>query len=354
MIKSNITLLMLIFISFWSLAQNTGNVLAQSGAKGTTLMTTGNVDTTLANQYLKRANYLYNVNEFDSLAILANEASSIFAEAKIWEDYVEAQLLLAIDLYLKDDLNGSQAMTDEILATSLKELGTTHPVTAKAYMNKGILLLANLEADEALENFSLAHRILTNAPGQTITIAKLYNLIAFTQSYFKNNNEKAMTYCTTALAILKNKLDANDAEIGNTYADLGLLYFELNKPKEALDNFDQALKIYYRNYSKNLPAVAMANYKIGQIKAGEELYREAVEYYEKAIEILLLTLGEENHLAVSIYSRLGQTYMGKLGDKNKAIPYLKKAIVLDKKLNATKDADRTYRYRILGKYYLGQ
>lgn len=352
--KSNITSLLLIFFSFCAFAQNTGSVLAQSNAKVTNKVVTGKLDTVLANQYLQRANYLYNVNQYDSLSILASQASSIFAEANAWEEYVNAQLLLATDFYLKNDLEASQELSDKTLAISLEELGATHPATAKAYMNQGVLLLAKLEADEALDNFSLAHRILTNAPGQTITIAKLYSLIAFTQSYFKKNNTKAMTYCTTALAILKNKLDADASDIGHAYADIGLLYFELDQPKEAQDNFERALKIYYRNYSANLPAVAMVNYNIGQIKAGEELYQEAVESYEKAVEILLLTLGDENHLAVNIYSRLGQIYMGKLGDKVKAIDYLKKAVVLDKKLNATQDADRTYRYRILGKYYLGQ
>ena len=311
-------------------------------------------DTLVARQYLQRANYFYMADEFDSLAILATEASRIYEAAQIWEDYVAAQLLVAKNEYLEGKLQTTAETLNKTLTLSEEKLGEKHPATARVYTDKGILELAQLKPDLALEYFTKAHNILANTRGQSMSLARLYSAIAYTQSHFKEDVEKAINYCETAVAILRNHLDANDKGLAKAYTELALLYHEFDKNEEAMTLFNNALQIFYKQYSESLPFVASIHYYIGQIQTELEEYTEAVESYQKAVELLTLTVGENNRLAVNIYSNLGQLYAGPLKERTKALPMLKKAIGIDKKIKNTKSADLSYRYRLIGKFYMGQ
>lgn len=336
-------------------AQNDNTLLAQQSVTGENISSeTPRADTAYANQLLQRANYLYNLNRFDSLSILAHQASSIFEEKKAWTDYIEAQLLVSTDLYLKNEMEAAKKLSGEILQISQEKLGEKHFATAKAYMQEGILALADIKPKVALDYFTVAHNILADAPGQTTTIARLYNLIAFIHYEYNEDAERALNYCQAALTISKNQLDSSDGTLGNVYSEVGILYAELEKYDLALSTFEKALKIYYRNYSANLMAVATVNYNMGLIKVAEEEYEEAISFYEKALELILLTSGGENQLAVKIYSKIGQLYLSKLNDRAAGMPYLKNAISISKKINNVTDPAIEYRYRILGKYYLGE
>lgn len=311
-------------------------------------------DTLVANQYLQRANYLYLADEFDSLAILATEASRIYEEAQVWQDYVAAQLLVAKNEYLKGEIESTEDLLNNTLTLSQQKLGEKHPATARVMIDKGILELAKLDPDLALEYFTDAHNILANSRGQSMTLARMYSVIAYTHSHFKEDAERAANYCETAVAILRNHLDPDDLNLGKAYTELALLYHDLDKNEEAMKLFSDALQIFYKQYSESLPFVASIHYYIGQIQTDMELYPEAVESYQKAAELLTLTVGENNHLAVNIYSNLGQLYAGPLKQRTEALPYLKKAISIDKKIKNTNNADLSYRYRLLGKFYMGQ
>lgn len=350
----------LIFTYFFTLslilnAQSDNTILAQqTNTDIDAAIATPKADSILASQYLQRANYLYNANRYDSLTILANQASAIFLEQNEWADYIEAQVLTAMDLYLKNDLEASKELSDEILTKSKDYLGEKHFATARAYMQRGIIAMAELDDQLALEHFTTAHTILADAPGQTTTIAKLYTAIGLIHHIFRDNPEKALSYCEAALTIMKHKLDSSDAILGNIYSEIGLLHTSLEQYDEALLNFEKALKIYYRSYSNNLMAVATVNYNIGLVKIEQEKYEESIESFEKALELVLLTTGGENQLAVNVYTRIGQIYLRQLEDRITAMPYLKKAITTAKKVNEGSSKKMEYRYRILGKYYLGE
>lgn len=334
-------------------AQSENTLLAQqSNNTSNTSVAKPQADTALANQLMQRANYLYNANRFDSLAILANQASDIYQRKNDWAAYLDAQLMMVTDLYLNSELDSAQVISSQILQESRERLGDQHFVTAKAYMQQGILALANIKPKVALDYFTIAHNILANAPGQTTTIARLYSLIAYIHQNYNSDPVKALNYCEAALTISKNKLDSSDGVLGGVYADVGVLYADLEKYDRALNTFDDALKIYYRSYSDNLMGVAALHYNIGLVKSKQEQFEQAVESFEKALELILLTTGGENQLTVKLYSKIGQIYMGQLGNRVEAMPYMKKAITTAKKVNAVADPAIEYRYRILGKYYI--
>ena len=121
------------------------------------------------------------------------------------------------------------------------------------------------------------------------------------------------------LGLLDKDLDYKKAEILNI---LGVSYRDIGDYNKAIEYHEKALEIRINALGENQPEL-YNNLGISYDGLGD--YNKAIEYHEKALEIGINTLGE-NHLDVaSYYNNLGTVY-NSLGDYNKAIEYHEKAL----------------------------
>ena len=121
------------------------------------------------------------------------------------------------------------------------------------------------------------------------------------------------------LGLLEKDLDYKKAEILNI---LGVSYRDIGDYNKAIEYHEKALEIRINALGENQPEL-YNNLGISYDGLGD--YGKAIEYHEKALEIRINTLGENHPDVADSYNNLGISYDG-LGDYNKAIEYHEKAL----------------------------
>ena len=150
------------------------------------------------------------------------------------------------------------------------------------------------------------------------------------------------------LGLLEKDLDYKKAEILNI---LGVSYRDIGDYNKAIEYHEKALEIRINALGENQPEL-YNNLGISYDGLGD--YNKAIEYHEKALEIRINTLGENHPDVADSYNNLGISYDG-LGDYNKAIEYHEKALEI--RIN-TPGENQNHRniirsYVFLGKIYYG-
>ena len=126
------------------------------------------------------------------------------------------------------------------------------------------------------------------------------------------------------LGLLEKDLDYKKAEILNI---LGVSYRDIGDYNKAIEYHEKALEIRINALGENQPEL-YNNLGISYDGLGD--YGKAIEYHEKALEIRINTPGEnQNHRnIIRSYVFLGKIYYG-LGDYGKAIEYYEKALEIE-------------------------
>jgi tetratricopeptide (TPR) repeat protein len=132
------------------------------------------------------------------------------------------------------------------------------------------------------------------------------------------------------------------ADIAKTYF-LRANNFELQvEYKEAKEYYEKAVTLDDQN-PFYLNDYAIILYKLGD-------YNKAIEYYKKALGIYLKTIGENHPVTAISYNNLGAVY-GSKGDYNKAIDYYEKALKIRLKTIGENHIDTAMTYNNLGLVY---
>ena len=128
----------------------------------------------------------------------------------------------------------------------------------------------------------------------------------------KKNFKEATDYYKKAIQKAEHSLKFHqdvDPSYSCAYNNLGNVFINLKKKKDAVDCYFKAIKIN--------PKFAAAYYNLGNVFKGMEKHQEAVDLFKKAIEI-------DPNFALA-QNNLGTT-LNNMGKGNEAISYFKKAI----------------------------
>ena len=148
------------------------------------------------------------------------------------------------------------------------------------------------------------------------------------------------------LGLLEKDLDYKKAEILNI---LGVSYRDIGDYNKAIEYHEKALEIRINALGENQPEL-YNNLGISYDGLGD--YGKAIEYHEKALEIRINTLGENHPDVASYYNNLGTVY-NSLGDYNKAIEYHEKALEIRINTLGENHPDVADSYYNLGAAYNG-
>jgi len=184
---------------------------------------------------------------------------------------------------------------------------------AKTFYEAGTTALVQGDYTDALERLLKAVELDPNNPFYHNNLAYSYQK--------KKIYEKAKFHFEKALELKKDFPDAQN--------NLGVLYLEMNKPKEALKYCEQAVKDpLYKTPQKAYLNIGRAHYKL-------QNFKKALEYQRKAVAI------DKNFCYA--YNSLGMTEM-KVKEFNSAATSFKKAINICKTYEAP--------YYVLGLNYI--
>jgi len=178
-----------------------------------------------------------------------------------------------------------------------KNCTIVEPDSAGAYQNM-VYSLINAGRDSELEEPLVKIIELTKSPSAYIDLSKVYNnkAIILMNSFKDNKNVddsvKAMAMYDKEIALLEEaqKLYPEDSKI---LAQLSNAYVDANKMDVAMETFKKGIA--------SDPMNEVYRYNYGVLLLGADQYEDAIEQFDKAIEI------KEDY--VSAYYNLGVTYL---------------------------------------------
>ncbi|MDE7246774.1 MAG: tetratricopeptide repeat protein [Lachnospiraceae bacterium] len=137
-----------------------------------------------------------------------------------------------------------------------------------------------------------------------------------------NENAEAASAAKKALAVIE-KLPDNEAQTATTLTNLALIYFKMSENEEAKKCLVRALALFEQggedlneHYSGALAGMGEACYRDGE-------YKEALSYYEKALELVKQHYGE--NMSYGILCENCAAVCGSMGDAERQESYAAKA-----------------------------
>lgn len=262
----------------------------------------------------------------------------------------------------------SQSKVDSLLTLLPQRIGSDRIQVLTALCHE----LAFVNADSARMFGSEAASLMTDK--SSAEYAEVLGSLAITYE-LQSNYEEALKYNQQALRIYS---DAGDSlHMADMLNNIGMIYDEQGKYKDAISYYDQANSIYQEK--GNAEKIALVALNLGVVYKGIGDYESSIANYRHALE-MFSRLGNDHGVAVcnvnlgSVYLSLSKydsalayslnarrmfdatgyvrfgavatgnagIALGKLGDSQRGVEYLKKAIELHKKNNAAKELSYCY------------
>jgi tetratricopeptide (TPR) repeat protein len=193
------------------------------------------------------------------------------------------------------DTQGKEDEAMEHFSTGLAITLKTEGETARAagfLVNIGTILKSQNKLDEAMEKYVSALRIYEKAKVDTGVATCHENIGSLLLKQGKL--DAALEHARKSLAIRRSKLPHEHADCGESHWLIGNILFHSGKFAEALDEFENALRIFKSVYGEMTLQVAF----VYEFKAVcffmLRKWREAVTFYEAAIHIRTVLLGADD------------------------------------------------------------
>jgi tetratricopeptide (TPR) repeat protein len=169
-------------------------------------------------------------------------------------------------------------------------------------LNIGNVLMDQNKLDEAMEKYVSALRIFEKAKVDT-HIAMCHQNIGDVLKK-QGKLDAALEHACKALAIRRSKLPHEHADCGESHYLIGEIRMWSGKFAEALDEFDNALRIRKNVYGEMTMLVAFVYQSKASCFVNLRKWREAVTFYEATIHIRTVLLGADDAELVDLKARL--------------------------------------------------
>ncbi len=360
----------------------TGNCLAQNDEKPTYIFTDNRIslaDTLLSHKDYTRALEAYKV------------ALETYKTESFYEGMVYATERMAF-CYRRLKNDGLSAETfQQAIDLAKEKLEPNHMLLSKAYLNNGIrahyndnTLIATFLLDSAMWSYS------NSQTGSMRTYQKIVEYKFYTQYYSRVNSDSLIKYAYEKMKMFDHEKSGINKEIymitdfGRAFYRIGdygkSITYCLEAVKKAKQNRQIVRPFYYsdalftlgRSFSmlqKHQKALAISNELIeytqkenpesGDLVAYMNLkavtlielerYEEARTLYHEILNSERSTSGSRNFF-IHILMNLGVSY-SQQNDFVNGLPYLLRALQLQKQLNIPSDIELSTRYRYIGNLY---
>jgi Tfp pilus assembly protein PilF len=142
----------------------------------------------------------------------------------------------------------------------------------------------------------------------------------------------------------------NEGEKAHLFYQLGWIKDDQGKYAEAIEFYEKALEIKQKTLPASHLDLAASYNNIGQVYDNMGEYSKALSYYEKALEIYQKTLPANHRSLATSYNNIGQVY-DNMGEYSKAFSYYEKALEIDQKTLPTDHPSLATSYNNIGLVY---
>lgn len=204
----------------------------------------------------------------------------------------------------------------------VKQNNVTGLLEAELKSVEGYLFLYQGKNQQAEKIFIEAERVLSSEK-QSNSLLMAKTLTGLGLAYYNDAKLKqAEEHLLMALSIRSKLLPENHELIAASYNDLGLTYSQ-HDPDKALSYYEKALPIYLALHGKEHAKIAINNTNTGVIYANLELYGDAINNLEEALNIWNAIYKTPSPRKAFVLFQLGYTYQQMKNNENAEIYYIK-------------------------------
>lgn len=229
--------------------------------------------------------------------------------------------------------------------------GENHKDIANCYANIGLVHEFKGEYKAALNYFQKAMAIRQNLFGENdLKTADSYHDIA-SENYLLGNYQEAIEYFFKALKIREELAGSSSYEAAHTLGAIATVYIEAQFFDEALEANRATEKIYCDlKINQISQEFAVLYNERGRIYFAQSDYKNAILYWQKALEINQKLYGDKNVYTAKAYLNLGLNYQ-MMGDSSRAIANIETGLTIYKSIFGNSNPDIALCYRSLGAIY---
>lgn len=303
-------------------------------------------DTSYTFEYSKYAQCFNQLNQAEHFLSLINQGIST-ANKKVTKAKDLSILYITAGAYYSSNrqLDTARVLIDKAIDLALIPVDKDYSTISIIYRRKAFLELLNNNTEIAISLYEKSMDALLKTDHTNIEIATLYKNKAMA---FLSNDQfvEAIKQFKMALHIYNNELDENHPSMGSVYRYLGLCYLNLGDNENAIQNYQESLKIdpSLKNYLsyRNL---ADAYFQVDEEKKADSLYNICLNY-------LVETRGINDYQTNMTYLSYGQFLIEKDIDAAKGENYLSQCVKYRYDLYKGRDIDICQPLNILGAHYL--
>lgn len=262
---------------------------------------------------------------------LGEELTQDAADSTLLIAYLEG--LMGYGTTLKDlsQYREAQAQLARAEERALKNLGQSHLMTGRIWMEMGAVADMQEDTQTSLTYYTRSYDILSTAlPAEDPLLSKLRANIGSAYSK-KAQYHKALQYLLPAEKSMARRLGKRAFEMGVLYNIIGVTYDYMGDYDLALDYYQLARDIFVEQHGEDNLRVAGQDNNIGLIYFHKNQFEKALEYYSRALKVLKSHFGENHQFVGILYANTGVTYEG-LGDYGQAEAYQRKALAVKARL----------------------
>lgn len=307
------------------------------------------VDTSLANNYLSKANKFKTNSQYDSAIVYFKDAGSLYRTHNQWRKFLQCERERSGCFNEKMDYEHSILTIDSALQIVLPKIGESDSLVAEAYHSIGFAYYGLSDYDKTIYYWEKAKTIRLAVLGEkSYDAAKSYYNLANIYT-IKDEHDNALESYKTAYKIIREVFGDNDPQVADIYHNMGVVYSSKGMYDLALEYYLEALRIIKLNGDKDL-SLAAGYLNIGNIYAYKDDNKQSLEYYLKALE-MYKELHGEIHLDVAMcYNNIGRIYYF-MDEYSEAIEYYQKALKIQKSIHGDKHLDVATVYSNIGDMY---
>ncbi len=273
----------------------------------------------LGNEYQQKARY-------EEAILYYGKAISIYWELKEMEEYVNLNKLLFNCLRESGKSQIAINRAEAVLRQLISTYGDSHLFVGHIYNTLGVSHWELANYPLALQYHEKALTILLNELGDFhIEVANTYTTLGAVYGYMGNYKEQIVVSSKALKIQLYHK-----EESGLTYFNLGYAYRMVGQVYEAIDHYQQALKIYLKLYGNKHPYISMCYTALGGAYSELGDKDKQITYLKQSENIALAAYSADHPELAHLYGHLATFYM-KTGDLTKALLYYQRGLHINQK-----------------------
>jgi CHAT domain-containing protein/tetratricopeptide (TPR) repeat protein len=284
-----------------------------------------NSDTTIASEYLIKAEQFVDELFIDSAVLYFSRAQEIYNSVENTVGYIKASNGLGEAYVRNNKIVKGLLLLQNTQKYIIDNIGEENFLLADNYNKIAIANYFMSDYNESLKYLSLSLEIKQKIlPPDDSSIGDSYNNIGVMHDML-GEKENSLNAYLKALEIIKSAENIKNIDLANTMENVAILYYDLSEYDVALQYQKEVSEIFRKEFGEDHLKYLNSYELIGMILYNREYYKQAEIILKDAFEKKKKILPSTNLYMINSWTNMGNLYYA-LGDVGKALEFHLKAL----------------------------